>query len=59
MAGRKNTETPEARPAASEAPGTRQGRRAHDANGNVRPADGRWDLHDPKDESKYVTGKGE
>lgn len=32
----------------------RQGMRAHDAQGNVRPADGRWDLHDPKDESTFV-----
>lgn len=32
----------------------RKGMRAHDANGNVRPADGRWDLHQPSEESKYV-----
>lgn len=32
----------------------RKGMRAHDDHGNVRPADGRWDLHEPKDESKYV-----
>ncbi|WP_395691789.1 hypothetical protein [Nocardioides sp.] len=32
----------------------RKGKRAHDDQGNVRPADGRWDLHEPKDESKYV-----
>lgn len=34
----------------------RQSKRAHDEHGNVRPADGRWDLHDPKDESKHVRG---
>lgn len=32
----------------------RKGMRAHDDNGNVRPADGRWPLHEPKDESKHV-----
>ena len=32
----------------------RQGMRAHDDQGNVRPADGRWPLHHPKDESKHV-----
>lgn len=32
----------------------REGMRAHDDHGNVRPADGRWDLHEPKNESKYV-----
>ena len=35
----------------------RKGMRAHDDNGNVRPADGRWDLHAPEDESVYVTGR--
>lgn len=32
----------------------RKGMRGHDDNGNVRPADGRWGLHAPKDESKYI-----
>lgn len=32
----------------------KRGMRAHDDNGNVRPADGRWDLHEPSEESKYV-----
>ena len=32
----------------------RQGMRAHDDSGNVRPADGRWDLHKPEQESQYV-----
>ena len=32
----------------------RKGMRAHDDQGNVRPADGRWDLHEPKDEGKHV-----
>lgn len=37
----------------------RAGMRAHDDQGNVRPADGRWDLHKPEDESKYVrAGRG-
>lgn len=37
----------------------REGMRAHDEHGNVRPADGRWELHEPKDESKVVrTPKG-
>lgn len=37
----------------------RQGMRAHDDNGNVRPADGRWDLHEPAAESVHVrTSKG-
>jgi hypothetical protein len=43
-------EEPRKFPSASE----RKGKRGHDDNGNVRPADGRWDLHDPKDESKFV-----
>jgi hypothetical protein len=38
----------------------RKGKRGHDESGNVRPADGRWELHEPKDESKYVrTDKAE
>ncbi len=32
----------------------RRGMRAHDDSGNVRPADGRWDLHKPEQESQYV-----
>lgn len=32
----------------------RKDMRAHDSQGNVRPADGRWDLHEPGQESKYV-----
>jgi hypothetical protein len=32
----------------------KKGMRAHDDFGNVRPADGRWDLHEPSEESKYV-----
>lgn len=37
----------------------RKGKRAHDEQGNVRPADGRWPLHKPEDESKHVrTEKG-
>lgn len=32
----------------------RKGKRGHDDQGNVRPADGRYGLHEPKDESKYV-----
>lgn len=32
----------------------RKGMRAHDDSGNVRPADGRWDLHKPEQESQYV-----
>ncbi|HEY0889657.1 MAG TPA: hypothetical protein VGE38_08615 [Nocardioides sp.] len=41
---------------ASEVPSEeeRKGKRGHDDHGNVRPADGRWELHDPKDESKVV-----
>jgi hypothetical protein len=34
----------------------RNRKRTHHDHGNVRPADGRWDLHDPKDESKHVQG---
>ena len=34
----------------------RNGKRAHDEHGNVRPADGRWELHDPQDESAHVRG---
>lgn len=37
----------------------RKGKRGHDDNGSVRPADGRWNLHDPKDESKVVRTKPE
>lgn len=37
----------------------RKDMRAHDASGNVRPADGRWGLHQPQAESEYVrTSKG-
>jgi hypothetical protein len=32
----------------------RKGMRAHDTDGNVRPAAGRWDLHEPAEESTYV-----
>lgn len=32
----------------------RRGKRGHDERGNVRPADGRYELHDPEDESTYV-----
>lgn len=32
----------------------RKNMRGHDESGNVRPADGRWELHAPEDESKYV-----
>lgn len=35
----------------------RKGMRGHDDHGNVRPADGRWNLHKPSEESK-VTAKG-
>lgn len=31
----------------------RQGKRGHE-NGNVRPADGRYGLHEPEEEPKYV-----
>lgn len=31
----------------------RQGMRGHEG-GNVRPADGRYGLHQPEDESKFV-----
>lgn len=30
----------------------RKGCRAHDEHGNVRPADGRWPLHAPEQESE-------
>ncbi len=33
-------------------PEERKGMRGHDADGNVRPADDRYDLHKPEDESK-------
>lgn len=36
----------------------RKGMRAHDSQGNVRPADGRWDLHEPQNESQYVRTEG-
>lgn len=35
-------------------PEERKGMRAHDSHGNVRPADGRWDLHEPAAESVHV-----
>lgn len=40
--------------AASPSVEERKGMRGHDEQGNVRPADGRFELHDPKHESKYV-----
>ncbi len=36
----------------------RKGKRAHTTDGSVRPADGRWPLHDPQDESKVVRSPG-
>lgn len=32
----------------------RKGKRGHDEHGNVRPADDRYELHDPADESLVV-----
>lgn len=41
------TEPVEATPSEEE----REGKRGHDDGGNVRPADGRWNLHEPEEES--------
>lgn len=32
----------------------RKGKRGHDDQGNVRPADDRYGLHEPEEESVYV-----
>lgn len=50
MARRQRRDEPAAAPSVEE----RHGKRGHDDQGNVRPADGRYDLHDPKDEGTYV-----
>ncbi|WP_300399889.1 hypothetical protein [Nocardioides sp.] len=39
---------------ASERRQDRQGKRGHDEHGNVRPADDRYELHDPEQESAVV-----
>lgn len=50
-AKRKSTSSAEEQtvPSAEE----RKDKRGHE-DGNVRPADGRYGLHEPKDEPKYV-----
>lgn len=55
----KNVSSADGEPAAEEttnAPSVeeRKGMRAHSEVGQVRPADGRWELHEPKHESKFV-----
>lgn len=37
----------------------RKGKRGHDDNGNVRPADDRYNLHDPAEESAVVRSPDE
>jgi len=56
MAGqrRRVKDTPSAEERSTPSAEERKGKRGHDGQGNVRPADGRYELHDPKDESKYV-----
>lgn len=54
MASRKPQATPSAEEPQQPSAEGRKGKRGHDDHGNVRPADGRYGLHDPKDEPKYV-----
>ena len=35
----------------------RKGKRGHDEHGNVRPADGRWGLHEPEEESEVCVNE--
>lgn len=51
---RRNRSTSSAEQGSAPSAEERKGKRAHDEHGNVRPADGRWSLHEPKDESKHV-----
>lgn len=53
MARRKVESTPSAEEPQQPSAEGRQGKRGHQ-DGNVRPADGRYGLHDPEDEPKYV-----
>lgn len=60
MARRRTVETDDGETVKAPTEEERKGMRAHDDSGNVRPADGRWELHEPKDEPKYVrTDKAE
>ena len=54
MARRRTVETDDGETVKAPTEAERKGMRAHDDQGNVRPADGRWDLHAPEDEGKYV-----
>ncbi|MCM0618771.1 hypothetical protein [Nocardioides bruguierae] len=51
MAGKSTSSAGRRRPSAEE----RRGKRGHDEHGNVRPADGRFELHDPAQESSFVS----
>lgn len=53
MARRKVESTPSVEESQQPSAEGRKGMRGHEG-GNVRPADGRYGLHDPKDEAKYV-----
>lgn len=54
MARRRTVETDVGETRKAPSAEERKDMRAHDDGGNVRPADGRWDLHEPKNESKHV-----
>ena len=55
MAGKRRTvENDEGETVKAPTEAERKDMRAHSQDGNVRPADGRWELHAPEDESKYV-----
>lgn len=54
MANRRRAESRNDEPRKMPSAEERKGMRAHDERGSVRPADGRWDLHKPEDESEYV-----
>lgn len=49
-----SAETPDGAAQSAPTAEERRGMRAHDEHGNVRPADGRWELHDPQAESEHV-----
>lgn len=53
MARRKPESTPSAEAPEQPSAEERKDKRGHE-DGNVRPADGRYGLHAPADEAKYI-----
>lgn len=51
---RKTSKNASDKPRKAPTKAERKDTRGHSQDGNVRPADGRWGLHKPKDESKVI-----